>query len=208
VSYQPEHPSDWTLELLAEEELGPAEHARVAAHVEGCAHCAAEVESYRSLFVALSEMPSFNPSVEFSDSVMSRVTIVPQRSPAQWLRRWLPKTQRGWMILFGLSLIPALPVLALLGWIVTHPGVTPGLLWDAAGTWLDNTGWSLLVNATGFVVESNATAWARVGVERLLEIPIEILIVGTLVLAVGTPLSAWTLYRTLRAPSEGNVYAH
>jgi anti-sigma factor RsiW len=208
VSYQPEHPSDWTLELLAEDELGPAEHAKVAAHVEGCSRCAAELDTYRSLFAAMSEMPSFAPSMEFTDTVMARVTIVPHRSPAQWLLRWLPKTQRGWMILFGLSLIPALPVLALFAWIATHPGVTPGLLWDAAMTWTGNTGWSLLVNATGTLVESSAVAWGRTGVERLLAIPLEILIVGILVTAVGIPLSAWTLYRTLSAPSEGNVYAH
>jgi anti-sigma factor RsiW len=208
VSYHPEHPSDWTLELLAEGELGPAEQAKVASHVDGCIRCAAEVDAYRALFAVIAELPTYAPKADFADAVMSRVTIVPRLSPAQWVFQWLPKTQRGWMILFGLSLIPALPVMAFFLWIATHPGVTPALLWDAVWTWTENTTWSLLVQVTGTAVESGAVAWAGNGVERLLGVPLGWLIVGILTLAVGTPLSAWTLYRTLTTPIEGKVYAH
>lgn len=209
MPYSTDHLSDWTMELMAEDALPPDELADAASHVEVCASCAAEVEAYRTLFATMAALPSFAPSAGFSDAVMARVQIAPQPAalPA-WLKRWIPSTRRGWMILFGLSLAPAIPILALLGWILTTPSVSAVGLWQVGSSWLRDAGWSLLVHAVVAVMESGAMNWGRLLLQQILATPTEILAGGALLLAVGIPISAWTLYRTLRTPSWGNTYAH
>jgi anti-sigma factor RsiW len=208
VSYAAEHPTDWTLELLAEGELLPEEQARVSTHVEQCARCAAEMEAYRALFATMAELPQFSPSPLFPEHVMERVTIAPASGLPAWLTAWLPKTQRGWLALFGLSVVPVLPIVALVWWVITHPNISIGMLWQTGAAWMQDTSWALLVRVLGTAVESNLVAWGGVLVDRVMEVPLGILVLGALVFAVGIPLSAWTLYRTLRAPSGGTTYAH
>lgn len=208
MSYSPEHPADWTLELLAEGALAPDEQGRVAAHVEGCAHCAAEVATYRSLFNALEELPRFSPSPDFGAAVMARVTIARPAALPAWLTRWMPSSWQGWAVLLGLCMAPTLPIVAAVWWIATHPDWSFGSLWAAGTTWAENAGWSALVTLLGTATESRLAGWGRVLVEEMARMPIEILVIGVLVFAVGTPLSVWTLYRTLRAPSRGTAYAH
>jgi anti-sigma factor RsiW len=209
VSFSPEHPADWTLELLVEGELLPDERTRVAAHVEGCARCAVEVEAYRTLFATMSSLPRFSPASDFSDAVMARVTIAHTTAMPDWLTAWLPKTQRGWMMLVGLSMAPALPLIALVWWVVSNPMVSLTPLWQQGSTWALDTAWALLVAVLGTAVESQLIAWGQLLMDRLMETPVTILVLGTLIFAVGIPVSVWTLYRTLRTPSKGTTtYAH
>lgn len=204
-----EHPSDWTLELLAEGALPPESEARVAQHVAACARCAAEVEAYRSLFAAMASLPRFEPSPSFDDAVLARVRIAPQRAAAAaWLARWLPSTSRGWLVLLGLALAPALPLIALVAWLLSRPMVTAAGLWQVGSTWAREAAWSLVVRAAAQAVESGVAEWGGSVLERLRATPPEVLTVGTLILAVGIPLSVWTLYRTLRTPTGGTTYAH
>jgi anti-sigma factor RsiW len=209
VIHPAEHPSDWTLELLAEGELPPGQQAEVAAHVEDCARCASELEGYRALFVALSGLPRFEPSIDFGAAVMARVRIAPVADPlfARFVR-WLPATRRGWILLLLACMAPALPVIALVAWLVSQPLFAPSALIEWGGVWMRDTGWSLLTRTLVAVMESSVLAWGNALVERLLEMPVEILAGGALLLAVGIPLSAWTLYRLLRTPVGGTVYAH
>lgn len=207
MPYSFEHPSDWTLELLAEDALGPDEAAKVRAHVDSCVQCGAEVEAYRAVFASLAMMPTFEPSSGFADSVMARVQVAPQPAMAQWLVRWLPATRRGWTLLLGLAMAPALPLLALVGWIVADPLVTAGGLWQLTTGWTRDVGWSILVEALGGLVDSNLVYAARLAVGRLLAVPVEILVGGALLFAVGIPFSVYTLYRTLRAPRGETTYA-
>ncbi|CAN5797148.1 hypothetical protein BH23GEM3_BH23GEM3_02020 [soil metagenome] len=197
------------MELVAEDALPPDDLAAAAAHIEVCAPCAAEVEAYRTLFATMAALPSFAPSAAFSDAVMARVRIAhqPAALPA-WLKRWIPSTRRGWMILFGLSLAPAIPMLALLAWILTTPTVSAMGLWQIGSSWMRDAGWSLLVQAVVAGIESGAMGWGRLLLQQLLATPTEILMGGALLLAVGIPVSAWTLYRTLRTPTWANTYAH
>jgi hypothetical protein len=141
--------------------------------------------------------------------VMSRVRIAPQPSPIYaWLLRVLPATRRGWALLLGLALAPALPIFALIAWLVTNPMVTPAGLWNVATEWLGDAAWSAFVSLTGGVVESNAVVNAHAIITRILATPIELLLGAGLLLGVGIPLSAWILYRTLRTPTRGSMYAH
>jgi hypothetical protein len=208
VPYSSEHPADWTLELLAEGALAPEEQTRVTAHVEHCERCAAEVDIYRTLFSAMAALPRFAPSLNFADTVMARVTITPPTVVPEWLTAWLPSTRRGWALLLGLSLAPALPLIALVAWILWNPQVTAGGLVETGSEWLRDAGWSFLVSSAGWVVESRALAWAQLLVAELLQTPLEVLAAGFLVFAIGIPLSVWTLYRTLRTPPGGTTYAH
>lgn len=209
MAYAAEHPSDWTLEQLAEDELPPVQRAAVEEHVEACPRCAAEVDGYRALFLALSGMPRFEPSPGFGEAVMARVRIVPLRDPvfARFIR-WLPSTRRGWILLVLASLVPALPIIGLAAWLLAQPLVAPdaAVAWGAA--WLREGGWSLLIRGLEIILASGAFAWGQALLERLLAAPVEVLAAGALILALGIPLSAWTLYRQLRTPVRGTTYAH
>ncbi len=203
------HPSNWTLELLAEGDLSPSEREEVAAHVEGCPRCAADVEGYRALFAALEGLPRFAPSAGFGDAVMARVRLAPQADPLfARLVRWLPSTTRGWIFLLLASMAPALPVLALVAWVVTEPLVSAVNLWAWGTRWVQDTGWSLLTGAIIAVMESGLLGQGQLLLARLSELPFEVLASGALILAVGIPLSAWALYRLLRTPTGGTTYAH
>jgi anti-sigma factor RsiW len=208
VPFSSEHPSEWTLELYAEEALPPAESALLASHVDVCVRCAGEVATLRSLFHAMESLPRFSPSPAFADSVMSRVRLAPQHSPLYaWLLRALPSTRRGWILFLGLAAAPALPIIALVAWLLTNTSVTLSGLWSITTAWANDAAWSLLVATTGAVVESNALATIHSVYEQLLAVPLPVLLTGLLVVTVGIPLSAWTLYRTLRTPDRGTAYA-
>jgi anti-sigma factor RsiW len=208
VSFSSEHPSEWTLELYAEEALPAEESAHVASHAESCIRCAGEIATLRSLFSAIDALPRFSPSPSFDDAVMARVRIAPQHSPLySWLLRVLPSTRRGWMLFLGLAAAPALPIVAAVAWLLTNTTVTVSGLWGLATSWASDFAWSALVATTGAVVESNALAALQSLVFQLIGVPPMVLLAGALLFAIGIPLSAWTLYRTLRTPTRGTAYA-
>ena len=64
---------------------------------------------------------------------MARVQIAPQESPAlAWLRRWVPNTRRGWALVGAAIVAPAVPILALLAWMLSQPLLSPATLWQWA----------------------------------------------------------------------------
>jgi hypothetical protein len=209
VPLSPEHPAGWTLELYAEEALPGDEGTRVGAHVRGCLACSSEVESFRSLFREMATLPQLSPSFDFSDAVMARVKITPHHSPVYaWLLRWLPSTRRGWALLLGLAMAPALPIILLVAWVISNPMVTPAGLWSFTTDWLRDGAWSLLVGMAGRIVESDTITGAQALVNSIFALPAEILLGAGLMLGIGIPLSVWVLYRTLRTPTRGSMYAH
>jgi hypothetical protein len=208
VAFSSEHPSEWTLELYAEEALPGEEGALVGEHVESCVRCAGEVATLRSLFAAMVELPRFSPSPVFSDTVMSRVRIAPHHSVVYaWLLKLLPSTRRGWMLFLGIAAAPAIPMIAAVFWLLTHPTMTLSALWTDVSRWVSDASWSLFVNVSGAAVESNAATALQSLVGQLFGVPPLVLVAGLLLFAVAIPLSAWTLYRTLRTPSRGTAYA-
>jgi hypothetical protein len=203
-----QHLSDWTLEQLAEELLGEYELQAATAHVSECPRCAAELESYRTLFGALAGLPRFAPSPDFADAVMARVQVAPQESLAVALRRWLPKTRRGWMLWAAALLAPALPLFGLVAWLFSRPGVSVVSVWQ----WTTHET-SHMVHA----VSDGAGQWAYgLGLPTLLQslytfllgMPTGVLVAVLAVLAVGTPLAAWSLVRLLRKPVGNVTYAN
>ena len=57
-------------------------------------------------------------------------------------------------------------------------------------------------------VISDVVAGAQSLVSAIAELPAEVLLGAGLLLGGGIPLSVWVLYRTLRTPTRGRMYAH
>jgi anti-sigma factor RsiW len=74
------HPDEGTIHAYVERQLSPAEQARVEAHVDGCAECAASVAEARGLIAAASRI------VAALDDVP--VNVIPARPPRR-LPPWL-----------------------------------------------------------------------------------------------------------------------
>jgi hypothetical protein len=209
VSSRSAHLTEWTLEQLAEGTLSERDEAEALGHVEACGRCSAELDGFRALFAALEGLPRFAPSAGFGDAVMARVRVAPRANPAvERVRRWLPKTRRGWMMLAVALVAPALPVLGLAIWMLTHPLFSPMALWQWTSlqvqegtrtTFAYLMGWG---SATG-VFERTEQVYSTVTATPLLTLGV---VVG--VLAVAIPLSAWSLVRLTRTPMGTATYAN
>lgn len=140
------HLSAERLDAYVEEALDGRERAGVETHLAACARCRDEVAELRSLFVALSELPRFAPSVGFSDQVMAGVRV---RQPvfagaSEWLERLAPQTTRGWAAAAAVLALPVLGATLLVAWIMAQPGVTPQGLWTLGTTFTGealSSGW-------------------------------------------------------------------
>jgi hypothetical protein len=209
VSESSKHLSAIELEQMAEEGLSPAETADAQGHLASCRQCAGELDSYRQLYRMLGGLPRFAPSPGFSEHVMARVEIASRESiVAAWLRRLIPTTKRGWLLLGTIVTAPATPVLALFSWILLQPLVTPSALvqWvllriqattQASVAWLAEqaTGiWSWEMLATTYSTMQAVPASALAGVFAMISVCI--------------PLSAWGLLKLTRTPGARVTYAN
>ena len=203
------HLSAMRLEQLAEGGLSEAEAQAARGHLSSCQRCATEMEAFGSLFGMLGELPRFAPSPAFADAVMARVRIAPSESwYAGLLRRLIPTTRRGWLLLGTALTAPATPFIALAVWLLFQPLVTPTTLWqwgqlrvqsgaEASIAWLGE--WFL----TSLAGEGLAMLYTSVQ-----SIPTNALSGAIAFLAVAIPLSAWALVRLTRSPSGKVSYAN
>lgn len=205
----PAHLTDLTLEQLAEDLLPGKERAAAEEHLGRCSRCAAELEGYRALFVALSDLPRFAPSEAFTDSVMARVRMAPEPDPLYArLVQWVPDTRRGWALLTATVGAPAAALMALLGWFFSQPMVSASAIWQ----------WTTLqVSGLASAAGAQLSQWAaslgildgiNVVYGALASVPLATLIAVVAVLAVAIPLSAWSLVRLVRSPMEEVTYAN
>jgi len=209
VPNSPAHLTESALEQLAEGTLPEGAAAQANEHLERCARCRSELEVFRVLMAALSDLPRFAPSVTFADSVMSRVRIAPAPDPiyARFIR-WLPKTGRGWTMLLAATLTPALPIIALVAWVLTQPLVSAGgLLHWGSGQVMET---SRLV--LGYLMEWGAGVGLLTGMQGLYTsvatLPLGSVAAVVGVLSVAIPLSAWSLVRLIRPPMTNVTYAN
>ena len=203
------HLSDWTLDLLAEDALSHAEKTQAEAHLRACAHCTAELDAARAVIAALSSLPRFEPSPSFADAVMARVVPLPQQAVAEArVRRWLPRTTRGWMMLGVLSVAPMASLLALLAWLLSHPLVTAGSMWGATQHWVRDTAWSTMAAGADMLARSGAWEWAADLMGRLAALSSTQAGAAALALGLAIPASAWLMARLLRTPMGSFDHAH
>lgn len=205
---QMQHLDDWTLEQLAEGMLSDHELNRATAHVEACGRCAAELDGYRALYAALEGLPRLAPSPAFSDAVMARVKM-PEPSPV-WgmIQRWLPSTRRGWTLLVAALVAPMLPIFAGIAWLLTHPGVTAGALWQTTTGAAQSAATAAFGKIVEWGLDSGILGSAQVVLDAIRAIPIETVAGAFGVLAVAIPLSAWSLFRLARTPTGNATYAN
>lgn len=203
-----QHLSDWTLDQMAEGDLSPTERQRAVLHLEVCDRCSAELAGYRALYAALSHLPRFEPSATFNDAVIARVRTAPKPRPViTWLRGLAPKTRRGWILLGSAAVAPALPVIAVALWLLTHPLLTPGALWEWVAMQGSTVGVAATALLTGWVTGTGVTALAEGGYRLLSGVPALALTAFLVALAIAIPASAWALVRLLRTPTRDVSYA-
>lgn len=209
VSDSKAHLSEWTLEQLAEGLLSEYEHQSATTHIDACPRCAGELDACRTLFTALAGLPRFAPSPSFGDVVISRIHIGPRPSPmVERVRRWLPATRRGWFLVAAALITPALPLVALLVWLLSQPMVSAVSLLEWGSRWGAETASSAL---------TIVARWeAAVGLDRAVHLisslvsglPLGIVLTVAVLMALGIPLSAWSLVRLVRTPMGDVHYAN
>ena len=203
------HLSDWTLEQLAEGQLPPAEHREATLHLETCSRCSSVADGYHALFAALSELPRFAPSPGFSDAVIARTRLTPEPGPvALWLRRFMPKTRRGWALLAAAVVSPALPIVGAVVWLLTHPLLTPASLWQWATSQGSAAGASTGVVALRWATNSGVAGLMRGVFDLARGLPLETVTVLATLLAIAIPCSVWAIVRLVRTPMKDVTYAN
>jgi hypothetical protein len=141
--------------------------------------------------------------------VMARVAMQPAAAPAEArVRRWLPRTVRGWMAMGVLSVAPMASMAALLAWLLSHPLVSPGALLGMSGRWVRDTGWSLLARAAEALVRSGLWQWAADTFRGVGTLSPQQLGAAALFVAIAVPASGWAMARLLRTPMGGMTHAH
>lgn len=203
------HLSDEALEQLTDGLLGAEEQRDAETHLASCGRCAAELEGFRSLFAAISDLPRFAPSPAFGDGVMSRVRVAPAPGPAMaWLQRWLPSTRRGWTLLVAAATVPVLPVAALVAWVLTHPVMSPVSLWQWTSMQSRGAVQALMGTLLDRGMEVGVVGGARAAYAAVLALPPGMVMIVVGALAVAIPLSAWSLVRLVRTPMGSVSYAN
>ncbi len=205
----------WTLEQLADGELGHAERMLAEQHLRACAHCTSELRSARALIQALGSLPAVSPSAGFADAVMARVVIAPRDAtaaaaePARQPRRgWLPASLRGWVWLTAMLTVIMAPLAGLGVWLNAHPLVSVGALWGVARGWLSEVAWNAVVEAAGAVGRSGLFVQAADGLSRMPGPDAAGVPLSLLLFFAAIPVSAFVIVRLLKTPATGMTHAY
>ena len=214
-----EHVGSSRLQEYLDQRLGGRIAARVEAHLDSCAPCRLELDSYRALSSALGTLPALEPTEGLSARVMAELRVQQLAAAALaptsgrerlavWVRRAVPRTRRGWAAALGTAVAPAATVVLIARAVFSHPLVTLGNLasfgWlkgsEAAGNVVDTLGGSALDDSL------MAQAWSVLA--RALESSAAT--AGMAALLSGLTLGAlWILYRNVIASHpEDRGYAH
>lgn len=203
------HLTDSAVEQLADGLLAGPELERAKAHLNGCMTCAARLEASRALIEALSTLPRFAPSVDFTDAVMANIQIKPRPvSLLAWVRHWTPESRRGWALLVASLLAPMLPLLVFSIWVLQSPVLTA----SSVIQWTYLQGRQLLSDASAtmasWAFDVGVPDWLQSTFEAVQQVPLDAAIVALVVLAVAIPLSMWSLVRLVRTPTGNVTYAN
>ena len=201
-----EHLDPERLQDYVEGLLPAPQMARVSAHLEACGGCRGEEEQWRSLIQGIEKLPVMAPSRAFASHVMGQIRIGRLVRPVAarttrgralaWAGRLIPRTQKAWAVISGITLTPV-TVVALLAYAVfSNPLVTPEGL--ASFFWWRISGgatalWGLLADG---VVESGIAFYAYSFFDLLAGAP-AVAAMAAVSFAAATSLSGWVLYRNL-----------
>jgi hypothetical protein len=224
---QTHHPTAERLEAFVEGALQASDRVIVESHLLGCARCQSEVEEWRALFVALSGLPQFEPSVGFADRVMAGVRIRTQQGwQASWelalrgawqqgagragvlLDRVTPKTSFGWALAAALMALPMLLAGGAAAWLASRSYLTPEALWAFTSESLVDGLQGIGATAIGAALQTDFAAWLLLRGSEFVS-NAGMTGIGALMAAAGlsTMLSIWVLYRNLfRTPTRESDY--
>jgi len=140
------HLSSELLQDIADGLVPARSVARLRTHVDTCAACSRELQTWQGVLDALERLDHFAPREGFTARVMAAVRArlaapAPTRAAARapvWValgaralvfaRRFVPRTRRGWAALSGAAVTPA-AIFGLVGYVVfSHPTLTPQAL--------------------------------------------------------------------------------
>lgn len=205
------HPVAHQIEAYVEGSLDDADRAVLESHLNSCARCTTELEEWRAIFAALSSLPHVEPLPGFADRVMAgvRISVPWPARVAALLRRLIPGTTSGWMLMAALLALPVLATGGALAWLFSHPGLTPGALWFFLRARAADALLSLAGRAGTAVVESEAAVqlveWTRMLLAQAGTSGLGAMAASFATLIV---LSTWILYQNLfRTSTRGKPHA-
>lgn len=205
------HPATEEVEAYVAGSLSAADRATFESHLAGCPECAAEVEEWRALFAGLAALPRIEPSPGFADRVMAQVRI---HRPwyvhaAAMLRRILPTTTRGWMLVTAILALPVVTMGGAVTWLISRPWLSLGDLWIYLGHRAEEAMASLVRWLAVLVLESQASQSILKWIHQILiAIGAPGVGIAALVGAMAMTLSVWTLYQNLfRESTRGGSHA-
>ncbi len=195
------HPDAERLEAYAEGTLEGAERAVVESHVLDCERCQGELEEWQGLFFALDSLPELEPSPDFADRVMERVTIMPYLAQQKAMARWWPRTTKAWSLVAAFLALPIIGGTTAVAWILAQPWATSltgqGLL--AYGLGGLQTGFSWLTGEAESAILTNALVQSAMAMAKQYTVTVGTgglgLMAAAVVLVVGW--SARVLYTNL-----------
>lgn len=199
------HPDEQALESFAARELDGGDAAVVESHLLGCAACSGAVEEWRTLFSALDEVPLLEPSADFADRVMARVTV---RKPlpvqaAELVDRLVPHSRRGWALVGTALGLPAVGAIAIMAWIASLPWLTVEGLASFAVRQLGEGLETLPQRGLGLVSDTTIGVWLNETLQLVLGAGTGPLSAAAALFAAAVALSVWVLYKNLfRTPSR------
>jgi len=216
------HPTNDHLEAFVEGTLPASDRVIVESHLLGCSRCQTSVEEWRNLFSALSGLPQFEPTPDFTDRVMAHVRMPVPSLWRQYAGRevWARYTDRVGAALsrltpqttLGLSLAAAcmgLPIVLLAGigaWLLQQAALTPREALTHVSTWMVEGLQGVGATAVSTVVQTDVAVWLMGRFAEIIETG-GLTGIGTAlgVAGVSAVLSAWVLYRNLfRSPTRGS----
>lgn len=204
------HPTPDRLEAYVEGSLSDADRAVLESHLVSCARCQTEVEEWRALFAALASLPLLEPSPGFADRVMAGVTVHRPWTVrvAELIRRLIPDTTKGWVLITAFLSLPMLVIGGSVAWLLTRPAITLQGLWFVLSGWLTEGVVALAGRVAALIAENTMLDSIWRGLTGLVATT-GVLELGAVaaVFAVLTMLSTWILYRNLvRPPTRKETY--
>jgi len=205
------HPANEEVEAYVAGSLSAADRATLESHLAGCPECTTEVEEWRALFAALAALPQIEPTPGFADRVMAQVRVIQpwHVRVAAMLRRFLPTTTKGWLLLSAILALPLVTLGGAVTWLASRPWLSLGDLWIYLGFRLEEFMAGVARQLAVLVLGNQTSISVLKGIHQTMtSIGAPGVGIAALVGAAVMTLSVWTLYQNLfRESTRGGSHA-
>lgn len=189
------HLTDLVLELWADGLTEGLEVRRIDHHLQTCQACQAREAEWRSLFHALSALPTPKPSPSFDAEVLARV-----RKPAAASRSWAPLARRLRPVAVVAAAFWGGIVVAGAAWLGASTGLSPSGLIAAGLAFLGEAAWSAVIRVGALLqVSGLVDLWAEIAGS----VPGPGVLSALALMNAFAGLAIWGLYRmTVKQPAR------